>query len=194
MDLLFAICQAIGLGLACGIGGPLAWLFIAVMAGAGAGFDPVDTDYGFVGSGWYIALLFAANVADFFQRSRNAKRSPAVIAAGTAVIAALFGAAALAADGEAAILGFVLAGLAAGASALVALSVLEGAQRRRAAASDAAPDGTLALIFGFAGIVVAAFALFAPPVALLALFGLGYLAAGRRRKAGEKYEGLRILR
>ena len=48
--------------------------------------------------------------------------------------------------------------------------------------------------FAAAGIVVAAFSLFLPPVSLLALAAVIWLAAGRRRRAGEKYEGLRILR
>ena len=42
--------------------------------------------------------------------------------------------------------------------------------------------------------LLAALSLFLPPVSLLAAFALLALALGRRRKAGEKYEGLRILR
>ena len=42
--------------------------------------------------------------------------------------------------------------------------------------------------------VLAALALFVPPVSLLAAARCSSLALGRRRKAGEKYEGLRILR
>lgn len=194
MDLFLAICTALGLGLACGIGGPLTWLFIAAIVSTGAGFDPVGTDYSFLGEGWYVAVLFLANVADFIQRRRRIQRSPLVVAAGTAVIAALFGAGALAAEGEPALLGFLLGGLAAGASALVALGVLEGAQRRRAATADAAEDGTLALIFGVVGILIALLALFVSPAALIALLALAYFARTRRRKAAEKYEGLRVLR
>jgi hypothetical protein len=33
-----------------------------------------------------------------------------------------------------------------------------------------------------------------PPLALLVIAGLGWLAAGGRRREGEKYAGLRILR
>ena len=53
---------------------------------------------------------------------------------------------------------------------------------------------TLVLGFSFGGMALAALALFLPPVSLLAGVALLVLAAGRRRKAGEKYEGLRILR
>ena len=53
-------------------------------------------------------------------------------------------------------------------------------------------DAANALIIGFAaaGIVLAAACLFIPPVSLLALAALAYLAFSRRRKADEKYEGL----
>ncbi|MBK5117491.1 MAG: hypothetical protein JJE23_11305, partial [Thermoleophilia bacterium] len=54
--------------------------------------------------------------------------------------------------------------------------------------------GTLDLIFAAAGVLTATLALFVPPASLLALIALLVLAAGRRRKASEKYEGLRVLR
>ncbi len=37
-------------------------------------------------------------------------------------------------------------------------------------------------------------ALFVPPLSLLGLIALAVLAGARRRRAGEKYEGLRVLR
>ena len=53
-------------------------------------------------------------------------------------------------------------------------------------------DAANALIIGFAaaGIVLAAVCLFIPPISLAVLAALVYLAASRRRKADEKYEGL----
>ena len=57
-------------------------------------------------------------------------------------------------------------------------------------------DAANALIIGFAaaGIVLAAVCLFIPPISLAVLAALVYLAVSRRRKADEKYEGLRILK
>ena len=45
-----------------------------------------------------------------------------------------------------------------------------------------------------AGIVLAGLSLAFGPIALLALAALIYLALARRRRAGRKYEGLRVLR
>ena len=45
-----------------------------------------------------------------------------------------------------------------------------------------------------AALILAAIALFVPPLALLAIPGFIVLLAGGRRRDGEKYAGLRILR
>jgi hypothetical protein len=46
---------------------------------------------------------------------------------------------------------------------------------------------------GAAGVSAGLSVLF-PPLAIFVLGGLGWLLAGGRRRAGEKYAGLRILR
>lgn len=198
MDLFLAICQAAGLGLAIGIGGPLTALFVATMAHLGLGMDPEGTDWDFFASNWFIAILFAANVAAFFvQRSPAAARPWAIWVRGAAfaaAIGAIAGAASLAEEGEPALVGFLVGGLLALGSALLAADVLAGAQRRAEADAEAAATGTLTLIFAFAGIAIATLALFVPPASLLVLVALLVLAVGRRRRAGEKYEGLRVLR
>jgi hypothetical protein len=194
VDLFLAICEALGLGLAAGLGGPLAWLFIAVMAGAEAGIDPRGTDWAFVGAGWFIAVLFAANVLAFYQRRRGPLPRRLPDAAGAAALGAIFGAAALAAEGETAAAGFVIGGIAAAAASLLGNDLLSGAQRRVEAGTEASATATLGLILGLSGIVVAVLALFLPPTSLLVALALAALAVGRRRKAGQKYEGLRILR
>ena len=136
MDLFLAICEAIGLGVAVGLGGPLAWLFIGVMASFEAGIDPRGTDWSFIGSGWFIAVLFAANVAAFYQ-GRRGLRTRVPDAAAAAVLGAIFGAAALAAEGEPAAIGFLLGGAIAPACSLLASGVLEGASRRAAGRAPA---------------------------------------------------------
>jgi MYXO-CTERM domain-containing protein len=66
------------------------------------------------------------------------------------------------------------------------------------AAARAGEGGSPFFIAGIASaaaLVLAALSLTpASPVALVVLLALVYLALGRRRRAGEKYEGLRILR
>jgi hypothetical protein len=201
MDLLLAICQAIGIGLAVGIGGPLAALFVAVMASVEAGIDPRGTDWDFLGKTWFLVVLLLGNVAGFYLARSGTEGARRVFQAGFAgIFGAIAGAASLAEQGESAAVGLVLGLLAGVGSALVACDILAGARRRagrnrRASDDDAAATAaTLELIFALAGIVVALLALFVPPLSLLGLVALGVLAAGRRRRAGEKYEGLRVLR
>jgi hypothetical protein len=194
MDLFLAICTAVGLGLAAGIGGPLAWLFVAVMASFEAGIDLRGTDWEFIGEPWFIAFLFAVNVFDFLQRNRESDRRMQHALA-SAVFGGIFGAGALAAEGETVLLGFALGALAGLAAGLLAYDVFVGARRRAAGADDpVAAAATLRMIFSFFGVVTAAAALFLPPLSLLAALALVILARGRRRRAGEKYEGLRVLR
>ena len=195
MDLFLAICQGLGLALAIGIGGALAALFTSTMASLEAGIDPDGTDYGFLSATWLLVLLLALVVLTVVARGREAARYP-VIALLSAAGAIAF-AASLAEEGETAWPGLVIGAIATALAALVASDVLEGAIKRASRAkSEGVSDtaNTLTIGFAFAGIAIAALALFVPPVSLAVAAALLILAVGRRRKAGEKYEGLRILR
>lgn len=195
MDLFLAICQGLGLALAIGIGGALAALFASTMGSLEAGFDPDGTDFDFLVATWFLVTLLALVVLTVLARGREAARYPVV--ALLAVAGALAFAASLAEEGETAWPGLVVGALATAAAAFIASEVLEGAiSRASRSGSEGAGDVANTLIIGFAvaGIVVAALALFVPPVSLLVAAGLLIVALGRRRKAGEKYEGLRILR
>ncbi len=209
MDLVLAICQGLGLALAIGIGGPIAALFASMMGALEAGFNPDGTDYSFITATWFLITLLAIAVLEVAARGRDFARLPIV-----ALLAAAGGlafAASLAEEGETAWPGLILGAIVTGATAYVSTGVLEGAIRRAKAAGggrrgigrdtdkDEVPpdvDAANVLIIGFAvaGIVVAALALFIPPLSLLAAIAVIAVGLGRRRKAGEKYEGLRILR
>ena len=196
MDTFLAICQGLGLALAIGGGGIIVALFVATMAHVELGIDLDGTDWEFLASNWFVALLFGLNVVAFVARRVESAR---LAHAGVlAVAGALFFAASLAEEGLADIAGLPAGLIAAAFAFLTAAAILSGAQRRAGASSDqeAATDATnaLTLIFTFGGIAAAAAALFAPPTAIALLLALLVLAAARRRKAGEKYEGLRILR
>lgn len=207
MDFM-ALCQGLGLAIAIGLGGAIAALFVSMMGSLEAGIDPDGTDFGFITATWFLVMLLALTVLTVLARGREAARLPVV--ALLAAAGALAFAASLAEEGEAAWPGLVIGALAAGLTALVASDVLEGALRRarnagakrggvgRGADDAAAPEADTAnvLIVGFAaaGIVLATIALFVPPVSILAAIALGFLAFGRRRKSGEKFAGLRILR
>jgi hypothetical protein len=196
MDLFMAICQGLGLALAVGIGGPLAALFVAMMAALGSGIHPDRTDYDFLGATWFLVTLLAVVVIFMLARGREALRWPTI--AVLAAIGAVVFAASLAEDGHTAWPGLVAGALATAFAAAISSEILAGAISRaegnEPGSKEADAANFMIVAFAAAGIVVAAFSLFVPPVSLLALAGLIVLAAGRRRRAGEKYEGLRILR
>lgn len=63
-----------------------------------------------------------------------------------------------------------------------------------AAAQRADGGGFTAAMIALAALALAGLSLVVPPVSLVALAGLLWLYAGRRRRAARKYEGLRTLR
>jgi hypothetical protein len=196
MDLFVAICQGLGLALDVRIGGPLAALFISMMAALGSGIHPDATDYDFVDATWFLVTLLAIVVVFMLARSRNVLRWPQV--AVLAAIGAVVFAASLAEEGETAWPGLILGAVATAFAATIAWSILAGAIRRaqgnEPGSREADAANTMIVAFAGAGIVLAALSLFLPPVSLVALAALAWLALSRRRRAGEKYEGLRILR
>jgi len=195
MDLFLGICQGLGLALAIGIGGALAALFASMMGSFEIGFDPESTDFSFLTARWFLLALLGLVVLTVLARGREAARYPVV--ALLAIAGALAFAASLAEEGETAWPGLIAGALVTALAALVASDVLDGAIRRaRGSGSETAGDAanTLIIAFALAGLALAALALLVPPVSLLAALALAALAIGRRRKAGEKYEGLRILR
>jgi hypothetical protein len=68
--------------------------------------------------------------------------------------------------------------------------VLERARRRL----DAGAAGLLTAYADTAALVLAAVAVFVPPLSFVALIGFVVLLLGSRRREGEKYAGLRVLR
>lgn len=195
MDLFLAICQGLGLALAIGIGGALAALFVSVMGSLEAGINPDGTDFEFLAATWFLVTLLALVVLTVLARGREAARYPVVALLSAA--GALSFAASLAEEGEAAWPGLIAGAAVTAVAALVSMDILEGAiKRSEAAGTEKADDAANTLIIGFAfgGMALAALALYVPPVSLVAAATLAALALGRRRKAGEKYEGLRILR
>jgi hypothetical protein len=71
---------------------------------------------------------------------------------------------------------------------VVVRDLAEGAARR------AEGGGFISALIALAALALAGLSVLLPPVAILAFGGLLWLAAGRRRRASRKYEGLRTLR
>lgn len=190
VDLFNAICQGLGLALAVGLGGLLVPLLASVLAHIDVGWNLDGTSWDFVGSEWFIVILFGLNAVGYVARARDAAR-PVLLAVLVALGAFLF-AASLAEDGNAAWPGLIAGAVLTLFAALIARDVLAGATRR-SAASDGG-DPAVALFAAAAGLILVLIALFVPPVSILALVGLLALAASRRRRADRKHEGLRVLR
>jgi hypothetical protein len=76
----------------------------------------------------------------------------------------------------------------------IAARVFLGGAVERLAARGEGGAGTLRLVVDFAALVLAGLALLAEPVSYLALAFCAWVLLVRRRRAAQKYEGLRILR
>jgi phosphatidylserine synthase len=192
MDLFLAICQGLGLALAAGIGGMLAVLLMSVLAHVDVGWDLEGTDVDWFATEWFIPILFVLNVGVYLLARGNALSEEA--RRGVLIgLAAAFGAIAFGgslAEETSTWWPGLAAGAAVGAAAAsVTWSVLNGAIARSEETA-----GTLQLIAAGTGLVLVLLALFVPPVSILVAIGLAVLGAGRRRRADEKYEGLRSLR
>jgi hypothetical protein len=85
----------------------------------------------------------------------------------------------------------IVGGALAAALGFFAARSLFGRVRRRL---DADAQAVLPAYGEAAGLVSAGASVLFPPLAILVLGALAWLLAGGRRRAGEKYAGLRILR
>jgi hypothetical protein len=106
------------------------------------------------------------------------------------ILGALQGAGSLA-DHDYVIAPGIVAGVAAAALGFFAARSLFGRVRRRL---DPDSQAVLPLYGEGSALAAAGLSVLFPPLAILVLAGLAWLLAGGRRRAGEKYAGLRILR
>jgi uncharacterized membrane protein len=191
VDFVLDLLQGAGIAAAIGIRPFLPFVLTAVLAGADVGLDFDGTDFSFLEDWWLvIAVAVVAIGLEFAQRRREI---PPLVWAGLAlcvVLGALVGAGSLA-DRDEAILPGIIAGALAATLGFYAARSLFGRVRRRLD-----PDAQTALpVYGAgAALIAAALSILFPPLAILVLATLAWLLVGGRRRAGEKYAGLRILR
>ena len=196
MDFILDLLQGAGIAAAIGIRPFLPVLLAGALASADVGLDFSGTDFSFLESWPFLlgALVLVAAL-DFVGRRAGrdaADRAPLlyVVAAVALVLGALVAAGSVADRSEAWWAGLV-AGTACAALGFQAARLLFGRVQRRLddQAAAALPVYAEGAALGAAGVSI----LF-PPFALLVLGALAWLLAGSRRRAGEKYAGLRILR
>lgn len=196
MTLFLAICTGIGLALAVGLRPFLPALLACALARGDAGIDFEHTDVAFMEKPAFLLALLIGVIVLVLMERRNPPEDvssgpfgAAVAGIGLALGALLFGGA-LADEGYAFGVGLA-AGIACAALAEAAARGFFASTRRRLDRDAAA---TLPVYAEVAGLVLALLAVFVSPVALLALAFLLWLLLQQRRRAGQKYAGLRILR
>lgn len=187
-----------GLAGATGVRPYLPPLLTGALARGDTGIDFDGTDWSFLESPVFLgAVLLVGLGAYALERSESGspprqKRSPVVVFSGVVgvVLGALLFAGAMADGGEASWVGLVAGPLCAALGWLAVGGLVERARSRL-------EGGAAALITVYAdtaALGLAALAIFVPPVSFLALIGFVVLLAGGRRREGEKYAGLRVLR
>lgn len=195
MPLFFDIGQGAGLAGATGVRPFLPPLLAGGLAVGDLGIDFDGTDYAFLESPWFFALLLALALASLaLERRRGGQPERGRVETGLGVIAlalgALLFAGALADGGYPGWPGLV-AGAGCAGVGFAAGQGLFGAARRRL---EAGPAMLLTLYADAVAVALAALAIFVPPASFLALAALAALLVRARRARGRKFEGLRILR
>ena len=199
MSLFLDIGTGAGLSGATGVRPFLPPLLAGALARGDVGVDFDGTDWSFLESpGFLLALLALAVLAYVAERS-GANRAPPeggrgalAIAGGLIglVLGAFLFAGAMVDGGEEGWIGLV-AGPICAALGWFAVGGLLDRARARLEGGAATLVGVYAEV---AALVLAAVAIFLPPVSYLVLVAFVVLLFGGRRREGEKYAGLRVLR
>jgi hypothetical protein len=196
MDFILDLLQGAGIAAAIGIRPFLPVLLAGALASADIGLDFSGTDFSFLESWPFLLGALVLVVAlDFVGRraGRDAADRAPLLYAVAAVALALGGleAAGSVADRSDAWWAGLLLGLACAALGFQAARSLFGRVRRRL---DEQAAAALPVYAEGAALGAASLSILFPPLALLVIGALVWLLSGGRRRAGEKYAGLRILR
>ncbi|MEA2125985.1 MAG: hypothetical protein QOI80_2767 [Solirubrobacteraceae bacterium] len=196
MDTVLDILQAAGIGAAVGIRPFLPALLVGALAAGDLGVDFEHTDFAFLEKPAFLLVMLVGVVAfDLVRRRAGDDRLEAgsglyLVGAIALIVAALEGAGSLA-DRDHPVVAGVIAAVVCAALAIAALPPLFTRVRLRL---DASAAGLLPLYREGLALAVAGLSVLFPPLALIVVAGLVFLLSGGRRREGEKYAGLRILR
>ncbi len=197
MNLFLDITLGIGLAIAAGLRPLLPALLAGALASVHLGIDLDHTSYSFLASGIFLGAAGAAFVVLVLaERRLGAERlegGPVGAAVGGVALGlgALLFAGVLSQHGDVGWPGLI-GGLACAAATQLAARGLVTRTRRRLA--DPQARAALSLYADAAALVLAAAVVALPPLALLALGFVARLLVGARRREGERFAGLRILR
>jgi uncharacterized membrane protein YgdD (TMEM256/DUF423 family) len=191
VKLLLDIMQGMGVSAAAGLRPFLPTLLVGALAADDLGVDFDGTDFAFLESAWFLLAVTVALVVTTLLRSRleTAAGEAAISGVGLGLGALLF--AGTLDDRHGTWWPGLLAGL------LCAFIAQQGARSlvtRTRARLDAAAAGALFLYVEAVALLLAGLAVLIPPVSILAIAFFIWLRLGGRRREGEKFAGLRILR
>jgi hypothetical protein len=194
MHYLLDLLQGLGIAAGIGIRPFLPTLLVGALAAANLGVDFQGTSFSFLEKpAFLLAIVVLVAVLGFAERRRGAELEGAgiyVVAAIALVLGALEASGSIA-DRSGTWWPGIFVGVAAAALGFVAARSLFGRVRARL---DAEAAGGLPHHAAAAAVAAAGLSVLLPPLAVLVAAGLAWLVAGGRRRAGEKYAGLRILR
>jgi hypothetical protein len=192
MSVFLDSATGVGLAGATGVRPYLPPLLAGALARGDTGIDFDGTDWHFLEStGFLLAVLAVGVVAYLLERSGPNQRAVQLFSGILGlVLGALLFAGALADGGSAAWPGIVAGPVCAFLGWQAVGGLVERARSRL-------EGGAAALLTAYAdgvALLLAAIAIFVPPVSILAIIAFVVLLLGRRRREGEKYAGLRVLR
>ena len=193
---LFDLLQGAGIAAAIGIRPFLPVLLVGALAAANLGIDFDGTDFAFLEEAPALAIVLVLLALATFAVRRSGPDAPErppyvyVFAALAIALGALQAAASLADHGHPILAGVILGAVCAALGFVTARDLLTRTRRRL----DAETAGTLPLYAEGAALAAAGVSVLFPPLAILVIAGLIALLVGGRRRSGEKYAGLRILR
>lgn len=196
MTLFLAICLGIGLSLGVGLRPFLPALLIGALARGDVGIDFGGTDLSFLEAPAFLLVLLIGVVALVVAERRlgpdRVEAGPIGAAVGGIALGlgGLYFAGALADESYTWWPGIV-AGIAFAALAAATARIFF---RRTRARLDREAQAALPVYGEAAGLLVAGLSILFAPLALLALAFLVWLLVGQRRRDGQKYAGLRVLR
>jgi Domain of unknown function (DUF4126) len=196
MHLAFDICQGIGISAAVGIRPFLPALVVGALAAGGVQISFAHTDFAFLQEapflfGMVVGALALLMLERALTRFPGSRRPLVIVVLGLALaIGALEFAGALA-QNRYEIIGGVIGGVICAALGAAATGPLLSRVRTRL---DKDAASAVPLFAEGAAIVIAALSVVAPPVGAISLLLLVWLLVASRRREGQKFAGLRILR
>jgi hypothetical protein len=193
MHYLLDLLQGLGIAAGIGIRPFLPTLLVGALAAGNVGIDFDGTSFSFLEKpGFLLAMVVLVAALGFVERRRGPELGAFVyVLAAVALVLGALEAAGSVADHSSTWWPGIIVGVAAAALGFAAARSLFGRVRARL---DPEAAGALPLYAEAAAVTAAGLSVLLPPLAVLVAVALAWLLVGGRRRAGEKYAGLRILR